>query len=56
MDLWLDGLHVKPSIQRQIDAGMRPWFEFWEAVRYAWEQVKIEWAAHKEYMRTGGLA
>ena len=41
------------SDERGMKTGMEPWFEFWEAVRYAIEQIRIEWANHKAYMRTG---
>jgi hypothetical protein len=36
---------------RYRKSGMEPWFEFWEAVRYAVEQFAIEWRKAQEYKR-----
>jgi len=37
---------VKPK------TGMEPFFEFLNAIVYAFTQIRIEWASYKEYQRT----
>jgi hypothetical protein len=34
-----------------MKTGMEPWFEFWEKVRYAIEQTRIEWQNWQAYAR-----
>jgi hypothetical protein len=40
---------IPPAIEKRT--GMEPWFEFWKAVRYALQQIWIEWEARQAYLK-----